>query len=447
MSVFHKAVLIEVPAAGDDYVAKEMAGGLGKRLDLRGSLLGGILNRHLRSHFSAPPVVLAQVASVCRALGVSVQAAHTGDPAALPADCDIAFVLGSMVDFKNELDFLRTLKARRPDLKTVMVGSFATTMPEVYEGAADLVIQGSPEEGVRRVLEGGLPPEKRLRSSEPADLDTLPMLDWTPFLAQGRWARRPFSKDKGVAIHKSRGCTMTCNYCPYAAIYGDAKLFSHEHALRTIRHYYDEHAVRYFMFRDPNFGERRKDFREFMRLLLAEPRKITWSCEMRLDTFEDADLELMCDAGLRYVITGIESSNDEILKANMRRPYKKDDTRRKLAVLERRGVVVQTNWIVGFSGESEDSVRATLAYARELNAMFATFHIFTPQPGTDIFEGYRKRFLDEDWEKFSYSHLTWRHDTLSKGFLEDALHQAYVGYYFRLAWFRKHWRAVARVLV
>ncbi|MBI2361762.1 MAG: radical SAM protein [Elusimicrobia bacterium] len=140
----------------------------------------------------------------------------------------------------------------------------------------------------------------------------------------------------------------------------------------------------------------------------------------------------MCDAGLRYVITGIESSNDEILKANMRRPYKKEDTQRKLAVLERRGVVVQTNWIVGFSGESEDSVLATLAYARQLNAMFATFHIFTPQPGTDIVEGYRKRFLDEDWEKFSYS---------------GALHQAYVGYYFRWAWFRKHWRAVARVLV
>ncbi len=441
-----KTALVETKPESGEYVAKEMAGGLGKRLDLKGSFLGSLLDRQLQSSFSAPPMILAQLAGVIKKLGHEVAAYHTSTPSDLPSDTEIMFVLSSMVDYRNEVDFIRRAKSHHKKLKAVVVGSFGTALSEVYEKEADLVIGGSPEAAVEQILTAGFPPERFLKSPDPVDLDALPMPDWTPFIKNGAYARRPFSKELGVSIQKSRGCTMTCNYCPYAALYGKVRLYSAETTLKAIEHYYDNHNIRYFMFRDPNFGEKRTAFREFMKVLIESRFEITWSCEMRLDTFEDDDLRLMAKAGLRYVITGIESSDEKILSENMRKAYKKADTVRKLHLLESLGVVVQTNWIIGFQGESEEGVLDTIRYSKSLNTMFATFHIFTPQPGTDIFTQYKDQFLDVDWEDFSYSHLVWKHDTLSKEFLEKALHNAYVSYYFRPGWALKHHRSLLKLL-
>ena len=66
----------------------------------------------------------------------------------------------------------------------------------------------------------------------------------------------------------------------------------------------------------------------------------------------------------------------------------------------------------------QKSVLNTIEYAKQLNSMFATFHVFTPQPGTKIFENYKDKLIGLDWEDFSYSNLVWKHDTLSKEFLD-----------------------------
>ncbi len=442
-----KFALIEVKPLKDEYIAKEMAGGLGKRLKLKNTFFGSILNKQLNSFFVAPPIALAQIAGVFKSLGHSAAAYYTSKCEDIPQDIEGAVVLSSMVDYRNEVHFIQELKKRSPQAKVIVIGSFASAMPEMYVNAADYVIQGDAESAIMAMVTKGYPPEKIVHSEAPDNLNELPMVDWEPFIKEGRFATRPFSKELGVSIQKSRGCSMTCNYCPYAAFYGKARQVDSDHVMKTIRHYYDHHNIRYFMFRDPNFGENRKDFQVFMKSIIDSGLKITWSCEARLDTFQDDDLRLMAKAGLRYIITGVESSNEKILKENKRVAYKKDDTYRKIRVLEEAGVIVQTNYIIGFPHEEEKSVLDTLAFSRSINSMFATFHIFTPQPGTTVFDNYKGKLLNEDWEEFSYSHLTWNHDTLSKEFLEDSLHNAYVKYYFRPNWFLKHLRQLTRIVM
>lgn len=239
---------------------------------------------------------------------------------------------------------------------------------------------------------------------------------------------------------------MSCNYCPYASFYGKAKQFGSDYVLKIIAFYYQNHGIRYFMFRDPNFGEKRKEFRVFMDALIRSNLEISWSCEARVDAFTEDDLRLMSEAGLRYLITGVESSDANLLKENLRRAYKKEDAFRKIDILEKSGVVVQTNYILGFPHESEKSVCDTIEYAKQLNSMFATFHIFTPQPGTRVFNDYKNKLLDVDWEDFSYSNLVWQHDTISKNFLEKTAMQAHVQYYFRPKWIMKHAGRLLRII-
>lgn len=442
-----KVALIEVKPTKSDYIAKEMGGGLGKTVKLGDNLVGSILRRALQSFFNAPPIVLANLAAICRQNDHEVKAYHVADAGQVDAQTGIAIVLSSMVDYHNEVRFIKELKALRPDLRVIVVGSFASAMPQIYSQVADCVVTGSPETALQSIFKEGIPAETVIHTEDPEDLNTLPMVDWAPFLANGAYAKRPFSRKLGVSIQKSRGCSMTCNYCPYASFYGNVRHFNSDYVLNTIRFYYENHGIRYFMFRDPNFGERPKDFQAFMNALIQSKLDISWSCEARLDTFTDDDLRLMREAGLSYLTTGVESSDAAILKANLRRAYKKDDTFRKIDVLERSGVIVQTNYILGFPHESEKSVFETIEYAKQLNSMFAAFHVFTPQPGTKIFEDYKHKLSSLDWEDFTYSHLVWQHDTLSKEFLDKAVTQAHLRYYVRPNWILKHTGRLLKISV
>ncbi|OGX38680.1 MAG: hypothetical protein A3D87_03350 [Omnitrophica WOR_2 bacterium RIFCSPHIGHO2_02_FULL_50_17] len=434
-----KVALIEVKPIQNEYIAKEMAGGLGKRITLGNNFWATFLRNQLTNSFIAPPISLASLAGVAMACNHGIKAYHIARIEDIERDTDIAIVLSSMVDYHNEVNFIRGIKTLLPRLKVIVVGSFASAMPEIYAGEADCIIKGDSELAVQKILSEGFPVEKIIVSERPEDLNTLPMLNWEPFMRNGYYARRPFSKELGVGIQKSRGCSMTCNYCPYAAFYGKARHFDSDYVLKMLEHYHDRHQINYFMFRDPNFGENRKEFHVFMEKLINSGLKINWSCEARLDTFkEDSDFGLMAKAGLRYIITGIESSDEELLKQNLRRPIKKEDAFRKLKVLERSGVIVQTNYILGFPHETQESVYKTIEYAKQLNSMFATFHVFTPQPGTKIFDDYKNRLLGLDWQEFNYSNLVWGHDTLTKDFLDKITSNAYVEYYFRPKWMLKH---------
>ncbi len=430
--------LIEVKPKDRDYVAKEMAGGLGKRLKLKNTFCGSILNRNLKSKFNAPPIVLAQLAGILRKYKHDAHSYYTCVVTDISPQMDYAVVLSSMVDYRNELNFIKELKSCYPYLKTIVIGSFASAMPDIYRPAADFIIIGEPELAVIEIITKGLPQGQLVHSKEIDDLNELPILDWGPFIKNNLYACRPFSRERGVSIQKSRGCSMTCKYCPYAAFYGKARQFNNDYVLRTIKYYYDIYSIKYFMFRDPNFGENKKEFHAFMKELLNSRLRISWSCEARLDIFGYDDLKLMYDAGLRYIITGVEGSDEQLLKQNTRLAYKKEDTFLKIRAAEKLGIVVQANYIFGFPRETEKGISDTIEYAKVLNSMFASFHIFTPQPGTEVFKDYKDKFTGADWQDFNYSHLVWKHDTLSKEFLEESLYRAYVGYYFRPAWAAKH---------
>ncbi|MDD5109285.1 MAG: radical SAM protein [Candidatus Omnitrophica bacterium] len=440
-----EVALVEVKSRGNDYVAKEMGGGLGRRLKLKGFLRGGILNYMLRARFSAPPILLAQLAGIFKARLYRVSTYYTSNAADIADGTDLCIALTSMVDYRNELNFIKELKSYRPNLKVIALGSFATAMPEVYQEYADFVIIGEPDSAIMEILSKGLPREKLIFSQELNNLNELPRLDWEPFILNKRYALRPFSKELGVSIQKSRGCSMTCNYCPYAAFYGKVRNFNDGYVIETIKYYVKNFNIRYFMFRDPNFGENKKELLSFMNALIISGLKINWSCEARLDTFSFDDLKTMRSAGLSYLITGIESSNAQLLHNNTRRSYKKEDAAGKVALLEKIGVVVQANYIYGFPNETEESVHNTLAYAKNLNSMFASFHIFTPQPGTSVFNDFKDKLFQVDWQDFNYSRLVWKHDNLSKEFLEGMFNRSYIEYYFRLKWAAKHFNKLIRI--
>jgi radical SAM superfamily enzyme YgiQ (UPF0313 family) len=93
---------------------------------------------------------------------------------------------------------------------------------------------------------------------------------------------------------------------------------------------------------------------------------------------------MMGKAGCWYITWGIESANEQILK-RAHKGYKKEQAFKALRWAKAAGI---NNWgyfIIGLPGETKETIRETIDYAKELPLDIALFHIAAPYPGTPFF--------------------------------------------------------------
>lgn len=142
-------------------------------------------------------------------------------------------------------------------------------------------------------------------------------------------------------------------------------------------------------------------------------RGVTWAATMRADQCARLPEEIFAKcrrSGLRRVLIGVESGSPEML-----RRIKKDITLEQVLFAAGRcrkyGVAGQFPFIVGFPGETDDSVRATLDVVKELRAMSPDFEApifyFKPYPGSGMVqeavnEGFALPGTLDEWSRFDF---------------------------------------------
>ena len=200
--------------------------------------------------------------------------------------------------------------------------------------------------------------------------------------------RFPFSEHKQWAMMLTDfGCPFSCTFCPMSTT--GYKLRNLDTVMDEIRLLWAL-GIREVFFRDQTFGVNRVRTQELLRRIKAEFPALRWSCWSRVDLVTEEFLQAIYDAGCHTVMYGIESANEEILKR-----YKKNTTRsqmeRALALTRRIGLKTVGTFVLGLPGESEQSIRFTIDYARKLPLDYASFNIATPRFGTT----FRRLMRDE----------------------------------------------------
>jgi anaerobic magnesium-protoporphyrin IX monomethyl ester cyclase len=111
-------------------------------------------------------------------------------------------------------------------------------------------------------------------------------------------------------------------------------------------------------------------------------------------------LSALKSIGVKNVGFGIESGNERILK-NIKKGIRKDTVRGAMKVAKNLKFETWGFFIVGLPGETAETVRETIDFAKELDPDFAKFLILKPFPGTEVFSQLRSKDLIDD---FDYSH-------------------------------------------
>ena len=407
------------------FVSKDtVVGGYGSRLDPF-SRVTTVISFLKQQFHDVPSVHMAYIAAI-----LSRADHHVSWTRGEMVDADVALVLSSLVDHKNETAWADQMRAR--GVKVGFIGITASKMPELFAEHCDFLLNGEPEAAVMRLAQGE-PLNGVVMSEQINDLDSLPFPRWD-LIAENRrtvgvkWFTRPLGG--GYPLLASRGCPEFCTYCPHRILAG-YRARSIANIADELERLCDQHPRPYVIFRDPLFSEQRDRCLELCDQIAARGLTLTFEAETRLDRLDTDLLNRLYAAGFRAMSFGVESLDPATLKKSGRRPIPQAHQRDIMEHCRKLGIVTAAFYVLGFLQDDWNSIAATIDYATDLGSTFAQFKMLTPYPGTPMFKQLQPLLTETDWEKFDGYTPTFAHPTLSDRELRFLLGAAYKRFYMR----------------
>lgn len=177
----------------------------------------------------------------------------------------------------------------------------------------------------------------------------------------------------------SRGCVGKCKFCQ-GEIQAQ-RLCSPEYIVGEIEQVYHNYGIRNIFFADDTFSASKSRIIELSNLLRKRNMDITYACHVRLDTINEDFCHVLKDSGCTLVRPGIESGNDDILKAQGKK-ITKQKMRERCELLHKVGLPFRASYMMGWVDETEDQILDTINFAKDVRAQVSSFGIVTPLPGT-----------------------------------------------------------------
>jgi radical SAM superfamily enzyme YgiQ (UPF0313 family) len=407
------------------FVSKDtVVGGYGSRLDPF-SRVTAVMAYLKKKFHDVPSVHMAYIAAILARAGHEVKWTR-GDE----VEADVALVLSSLVDHKNETAWADRMRAK--GVKVGFIGITASKMPELFAGHSDFILNGEPEAAVMRLAQGVIP-QGSVISEQIDDLDSLPFPRWDLVTEdRSKMGFKFFTRPVGggYPLLASRGCPEFCTYCPHRILAG--------YRMRSIANIVDEMerlcnqvSRPYVIFRDPLFTEQRDRVVELCDEIKRRGLNLTFEAETRLDRLDVDLLDRLYAAGFRAMSFGVESLDPATLKKSGRRPIPQSHQREIIEHCRKLGIVTAAFYVLGFLQDDWNSVAATIDYATDLGSTFAQFKMLTPYPGTPMFKQIEPLLTETDWEKFDGFTPTFKHPNLTDRELRFLLGAAYKRFYMR----------------
>ena len=192
------------------------------------------------------------------------------------------------------------------------------------------------------------------------------------------------TQKKTASIMTAYGCPYHCDFCS-KPIFGDQlrfrsldKIFEEIHELKSLG--YDNLWIA-----DDTFTCNEEFLQQFCLRMSREQLGLSWSCLSRVDMMHEETYSLMKLSGCIKVYLGLESGNDRILKL-MNKGTTTSMIRSTVEAIKKSGLACCGFFIVGYPGETVETIEETFSFAKSLELDQVTFNVPYPLPGSRLFE-------------------------------------------------------------
>ena len=246
-------------------------------------------------------------------------------------------------------------------------------------------------------------------------LDDLPFPAWDKIIKNNKNVSKLFGNYSTVPMLATRGCPYSCfKYCVYPLQQGRKVRQRSVKLIVDEMEYWKNKNIKMFIFRDPVFSINKKHTIEFCNELINRNLDVKFVIETHLRILDTELIKLLRKSGLKAVKVGVESSDEDVLKNADRFTIKKDEQLEKIREIEKNNIQVSAMFILGFPADNEKSMTKTISYAKKLNTTYAQFSVWTPYPGTPVYEEYKEKIFAKNFEDCDQYNLIYKHKTLDK---------------------------------
>jgi hopanoid biosynthesis associated radical SAM protein HpnJ len=417
------------------------------------------------------PTWLAQPAALVpqsRVLDAAADEKSVAETLAIARDYELVIMHTSTPSFPTDARFAELLKAESPAIKIGMVGAkpmvdpqgslqatsaidfvcreeFDFTCQEVARGLPYSNITGLSFRDAAGVIRHNLP------RAMLENMDDLPFV--APVYQRDLTIENYFIgylKHPYVSLYTGRGCRSKCTFCLWPQTVGGHRyrVRSAENVLAEVKWITENMPqIKEVMFDDDTFTDSSNLKRvEAIARGMGE-LGIAWSCNAKANVPYDT-LKVMKDNGLRLLLVGYESGDDQIL-LNIKKGLRTDIALRFTQDCHRLGILIHGTFILGLPGETTASIEKTIEYAKRLNPHTIQVSLAAPYPGTALYkQAVREGWLQENeavnlvnehgiqLAAISYPHL-------SKDQIFHSMERFYKRFYFRPS---KIWEIVKTML-
>jgi p-methyltransferase len=215
----------------------------------------------------------------------------------------------------------------------------------------------------------------------------------------------------------ARSCAFSCAFCSYPeragglALAGADAVESELDAMHAL-------GTRQVIFIDDTFNVPLKRFKELCRLMIRRQYGFRWFSYFRCSNADIEAFDLMAEAGCTGVFLGIESGSPTILK-NMHKAAKIEQYVSGIAELRSRGVTTFGSFILGFPGETAETVRETRDFIQSTGLDFYRTQSWYYEHGTPIAREHEKYGMEGNG-------FVWRHSTMESMEAMDHIDQIFL---------------------
>lgn len=363
---------------------------------------------------------------------------------------ELCVIHTSTPSFANDVKVAERLKAEQPGLRVGFVGAHVAVLPEESlnaSAAIDFVAREEFDYTLLEVAQGrpyaeidglsyraaGAVTHNRDRSLI-EDMDALPSVvdvyrrDLTVENYYIGYLQHPY-----VSLYTGRGCPARCSFCLWPQTVG-----GHVYRTRSPKSVIEEMGrakalfpqAKEFFFDDDTFTADLPRAAEIARGLGR--LKMTWSCNSRANVPYEY-LKVFKDNGLRLLLVGYESGNQQILN-NIKKGIRLDIAREFTRNCRKLGIVIHGTFILGLPGETRETMEETLRFACALDVETIQVSLAAAYPGTEL---YRQAvqggwFKDDSLVRGDGTQAaTLQYPGLTAAEINDGVARMYSKFYFR----------------
>ncbi len=378
---------------------------------------------------------------------------------------DLVGIGTTLISIREAFEITDAVKARYPDVKTVIGGPGVSSSKEVlfrYGKGVDFFIRGEGEaaflELVRCLTSGsrdysrvpGLlwknEKNEAIENSGCAfrDLNDGILVDYESLPMELYRLHPPMGVfPPATMVETARGCSYGCSFCCISrqSRFKDPALVEEE-----IRRLQSRYGIREVHFVDPTFTLDQKRVKEICERI--GPLNLKWTCKTRVDLVPRKLLESMAASGCYLISFGVEAGQDVFLDA-LHKDATVNQTIESFQNCRELKIRTAAYLMIGCPGETEESISENIRFVRKLDPDYVLYDILQADPANEITRGYMKmgRFTEDDLNRYYFSdddnyflHYSLTGEPVEK--VNQWLKRATRAFYFRTSYILKKLRDI-----